>query len=63
MANQGIMHLAAKPGGKPYCGTRHAIMSTTVDRIGGWRVCAKCNVVRLRYEQRAATNPTVTPQE
>ena len=53
MANQGIIHLAAKRGGKPYCNTRRAIMSTTEERVklDGWtRVCAKCEVVRARYE-------------
>jgi hypothetical protein len=57
MANQGIMHLAAKPGGKPYCNSRRAIMSTTLDRIetDAWkRVCVKCNATRLRWEAKEA---------
>lgn len=58
MANQGIMHLASRQGGKPYCNSRRAIMSTTPDRIkpDGWvRICAKCEAVRLRYEQGSAS--------
>lgn len=55
MANQGIMHLSASRGGRPYCGTRRAIMSTTEDRIeaDGWtRICAKCEAVRLKYAKK-----------
>lgn len=58
MANQGIMHLAASQGGRPYCNSRRAIMSTTPDRISkdGWeRVCQKCDAVRLRYERKVAS--------
>lgn len=58
MANQGIMHLSIRQGGKPYCNSKSAIMSTTEDRIGqdGWeRVCKKCNTVRLSYEQKRAS--------
>jgi len=52
MANQGIIHLAHSRGGRPYCNTRRAIMSTTPDRIeaDGWsRVCAKCEAVRRNW--------------
>lgn len=58
MANQGIMHLSSRQGGKPYCNSKRAIMSTTEDRIwhDGWeRVCNKCDIVRLRYEQKRAS--------
>lgn len=53
MANQGIMHLATKCGGRPYCGTRRAIMTTTEDKAKDWsRICVKCEAVRLRYEAK-----------
>lgn len=55
MANQGIMHLAAKPGGQPYCNSRRAIMSTTEDKIetDGWtQVCVKCQKTRLKWKDK-----------
>lgn len=52
MANQSIIHISTQRGGRPYCGTRRAIMSTTEDRLHDWpRVCVKCEKVRLRYEE------------
>ncbi len=59
MANQGIMHLSHAQGGKPYCNSNRAIMSTTPDRIkaDGWaRVCVKCTAVLNRYEAKRAKN-------
>jgi hypothetical protein len=55
MANQGIIHLSVKMGGRPYCGSRRAIMCTTEDRIkaDGWtRVCVKCEAIRAKFEAR-----------
>jgi hypothetical protein len=55
MANQGIIHLSGSQGGRPYCNSRRAIMSTTPDRIqtDGWsRVCVKCEAVRLRWAEK-----------
>ncbi len=64
MANQGIIHLAHARGGRPYCNSRRAIMSTTEQRIiddkWGWdSVCKKCNAIRLHYEaeRNKRTNP------
>lgn len=56
MANQGIIHLAHTRGGRPYCNSRRAIMSTTEDRVqaDGWtRVCVKCEAIRLNWAARA----------
>lgn len=53
MANQGIIHLSTKQGGRPYCNSRRAIMTTTEDRVkaDGWtRVCVKCEAIRVKYE-------------
>lgn len=50
MANQGIIHISSKRGGKAYCGMRRAIMSTTEDQLHTWpTVCKRCEAVRLRY--------------
>ena len=56
MANTGIMHLAYKPGARPYCNTRRAIMSTTPSEAKGWtRICIKCasNFAAMKARQAA----------
>lgn len=53
--NQGIMHLADKPGGRPWCNRRNAHMSTTPDKLGNWsRICVRCDAERMRRTERAA---------
>lgn len=55
MANQGIIHLAYKPGGKPFCNSRRAIMSTTPDKVGGFeRTCVKCARIHNERQDKAA---------
>jgi len=52
MANQGIMHLANTPGGRPLCNTKRAIMSTTRDQVSGWsRLCAKCVAIEQKWSE------------
>lgn len=47
--NYGTMHFAASNGGRPFCGSRRAIMSTeNPDHVG----CHKCNAILERRAQR-----------
>lgn len=54
--NQGIMHLAYFPGGKPFCGRRGAHMSTTVEKSAAWpRICVRCERIQKARQERATT--------
>ncbi|WP_140427035.1 hypothetical protein [Ensifer aridi] len=53
MANEGIMHLSTRPGGRPYCGSRRAHMSTTEDKAKDWpRICMKCEIESLMSDEQ-----------
>jgi hypothetical protein len=59
--NQGIVHLAAAAGGRPFCGSHRAIMVTTPSDAKNWiRVCAKCAAKLADMEARDAKKAQVS---
>lgn len=47
IANQGVMHLSVKPGGRPICKNRHAIMCVAVPQRDKWpNICKRCDALR-----------------
>lgn len=55
MANQGIIHLSFKVGGRPFCNSRRSIMSTTPDKAEGFgRTCVKCARIHKERQDKAA---------
>ena len=61
MANEGIMHLSSRRGGKPWCGTRRSHMSTTTEHAAGWpRICIKCQRLWDDMKARAAARAALS---
>jgi len=54
--NQGIMHLATRPGGMPVCRNVKAHMSTTEDRfdLEGMHQCKRCAAVLAKWKAKRA---------
>lgn len=53
--NQGIIHLVYHFGGKPFCGTRRAIMATTPAEAHKWpRLCARCETKLRKMQKKEA---------
>lgn len=52
--NQGIIHLSYTVGGHPFCGSRHALMSTTPAEAAKWpRICTRCkNAQQKRLDRK-----------
>jgi hypothetical protein len=40
--NQGIAHLAFRAGGVPFCRSRRAHLSVTIENAAGWTICKRC---------------------